>query len=82
MNFKSKVLPVAIGIMLIGLLASTLPAAEIITETDIVEKVVQKEDFIKTADNFIILFDSSSSMKEFVNKGTKETKYDVVNKIL
>jgi len=82
MNFKPKVLPVAIGIMMIGLLASTLPAAEIITETDIVEKVVQKEDFIKTADNFIILFDSSSSMKEFVNKGTKETKYDVVKKIL
>ena len=43
---------------------------------------VKKEDFIKTADNFIILFDSSSSMKEFVNKGTKETKYDVVKKIL
>lgn len=82
MNFKLTVLPMAIGIMLIGLFASTLPAAEIITETDIVEKVVQKEDFIRTADNFIILFDSSSSMKEFVNKGTKETKYDVVKKIL
>jgi hypothetical protein len=82
MNFKLTVLPMAIGIMLIGLFASTLPAAEIITETDIVQKVVQKEDFIKTADNFIILFDSSSSMKEFVNKGTKETKYDVVKKIL
>ncbi len=62
--------------------ASTLPAAEIITEKDIVEKVVKKEDFIKTADNFIILFDSSNSMKEFVNKGTKETKYDVVKKVL
>jgi OOP family OmpA-OmpF porin len=82
MNFKLTVLPMAIGIMLIGLFASTLPAAEIITETDIVEKVVHKEDFIKTADNFIILFDSSSSMKEFVDKGTKETKYDVVKKIL
>jgi OOP family OmpA-OmpF porin len=82
MNFRLTVLPMAIGIMLIGLFASTLPAAEIITETDIVQKVVQKEDFIKTADNFIILFDSSSSMKEFVNKGTKETKYDVVKKIL
>jgi OOP family OmpA-OmpF porin len=82
MNFKLTVIPVAIGIMLIGLFASTLPAAEIITETDIVEKVVPKEEFIKTADNFIILFDSSSSMKEFVDKGTKETKYDVVKKIL
>jgi OOP family OmpA-OmpF porin len=82
MKYKFTILPMAIGIMLIGLFASTIPAAEIITETDIVEKVVQKEDFIRTADNFIILFDSSSSMKEFVNKGTKETKYDVVKKIL
>ncbi|MBW2488740.1 MAG: hypothetical protein JRE72_15050, partial [Deltaproteobacteria bacterium] len=82
MKIKYSVLPMAIGILLVGFLAGTLPAAEIITETDIVENVVQKEDFIKTADNFIILFDSSSSMKEFVNKGTKETKYDVVKKIL
>ena len=82
MKYKFTVLPIAIAIMLIGIFASVLQAAEIITETDIVEKVVQKEDFIKTADNFIILFDSSGSMKEFVNKGTKETKYDVVRKVL
>ena len=82
MKIKHTVSPMVIGILLLGFLAGTLPAAEIITETDIVEKVVQKEDFIRTADNFIILFDSSSSMKEFVNKGTKETKYDVVKKIL
>ena len=82
MQFKSFSFPVVFAIMLIGISVSTLPAAEIITEKDIVEKVVQKEDFIKTADNFIILFDSSSSMKEFINKGTKETKYDVVKKIL
>ena len=82
MKYKYKVLPMAIGILLVGFLAGTLPAAEVITEQDIVQKVVKKEDFIKTADNFIILFDSSSSMKEFVDKGTKETKYDVVKKIL
>jgi OOP family OmpA-OmpF porin len=82
MYFKSITFPMIIAIMLVGLFASTLPAAEIITEKDIVEKVVQKEDFIKTADNFIIMFDSSSSMKEFVNKGTKLTKYDVVKQVL
>ena len=82
MYFKSTVFPMVIGIMLLGFFASTLPAAEIVTEKDIVEKVIQKEDFIRTADNFIILFDSSGSMKEFINKGTKETKYDVVRKIL
>ena len=82
MKYKHTVLPMAIGIFLVAFLAGTLPAAEVITEKDIVEKVVKKEDFIKTADNFIILFDSSDSMKEFVNKGTKETKYDVVKRIL
>jgi OOP family OmpA-OmpF porin len=82
MQYKAFTFPMVIAIALVGFFASTIPAAEIITEKDIVEKVVQKEDFIKTADNFLILFDSSSSMKEFVNKGTKETKYDVVRKIL
>jgi len=82
MKFKTTALSIAVAIMLIGFFANTLPAAEIITEQDIVQKVVKKEDFVRTADNFIIMFDSSSSMKEFINKGTKETKYDVVKKIL
>ena len=82
MYFKSTVIPVVIAFVLVGVFAGALPAAEVITEQDIVQKVVQKEDFIKTADNFIILFDSSSSMKEVIDKGTKETKYDVVKRIL
>jgi OOP family OmpA-OmpF porin len=57
-------------------------AAEIITEEDIVKKVVVDEDFVKTADNFLILFDTSESMAEYVDKGAKVTKYDVARKIL
>jgi OOP family OmpA-OmpF porin len=82
MKFKATAISIAVGIMLIGLFANTLPAAEIITEIDIIEKVVTKEDFVRTADNFMILFDSSSSMKEFIDKGAKETKYDVVRRVL
>ena len=82
MKFKATAVSIAVGIMLIGLFASTLPAAEIITEIDIIEKVVTKEDFVRTADNFMILFDSSASMKEFIDKGAKETKYDVVRRVL
>ena len=82
MKFKATAVSIAVGIMLIGLFASTLPAAEIITEIDIIEKVVTKEDFVRTADNFLILFDSSASMKEFIDKGAKETKYDVVRRVL
>ncbi len=82
MYVKSSVFRMVIAIMLVGLFASTLPAAEIITEQDIVQKVVAKEDLIRTADNFIILFDSSSSMKAYIDTGAKVTKYDVVRKIL
>lgn len=82
MYFKQRIFSMVFGILLVGIFAGTVIAAEIITEKDIVEKVVPTKDFIKTADNFIIMFDSSSSMKEFINKGTKETKYDVVKKIL
>ena len=78
----TSTLSMAVGILLFGFFANSLPAAEIITEKDITENIVTKEDFVRTADNFIILFDSSSSMKEFINKGTKETKYDVVRRVL
>ena len=82
MKYKSTTLSIAIGMIFIGLFANADSAADILTEEDFVEKVVMKEDFVKAADNFIILFDSSDSMNEFINKGTKETKYDVVRKVL
>ena len=78
MKLKYAIFLLALGMVLPGL----LPAAEILTEEDFVKKVVVEENFIKTADNFIILFDTSASMAEYVDKGTKETKYDVARKIL
>ena len=78
MKLKLTVFLMVLGMVLPGL----LPAAEIITEEDIIQKVVVEEDFIKTADNFLILFDTSSSMAEYVDKGAKVTKYDVARKIL
>ncbi len=78
MKIKLTVFLMVLGFVLPGL----LPAAEIITEEDIIKRVVVEEDFIKTADNFLILFDTSSSMAEYVDKGAKETKYDVARKIL
>ena len=78
MKLKLTVLLMAVGLVLPGFLT----AAEIITEEDIVKKVVVEEDFVKTADNFLILFDTSASMAEYVDKGAKITKYDVARKIL
>lgn len=45
------------------------------------QKLVLTKDFIKTADNFIILFDASSSMKEKY-KGTDMTRVQVAKKLL
>jgi OOP family OmpA-OmpF porin len=69
--------------MVLGmLLPGLLPAAEVLTEEDFIKKVVVEDDFIKTADNFLILFDTSESMAAYVDKGAKVTKYDVARKIL
>ena len=78
MRIKLTVFLMVIGMVLPGL----LPAAEVLTEEDFVRKVVVKEDFLRTADNFIILFDASTSMNERLDKGKPETKYDVAKKIL
>jgi len=78
MKLKLTVFLMVVGMILPGI----LPAAEIITEEDMIKKVVVEENFIKTADNFLILFDTSSSMAEYVDKGKKISKYDVARKIL
>ena len=70
------------GILLTGFVVSNVAAIEILTEEDLVKNIVQKEQFIKTADNFIIMFDASSSMLEPYAKDTSMTRYDVAKKIL
>lgn len=63
--------------LMTGLIATKASAFEIITEDDLVQKVVVEEDLIKTADNAIILMDASESMgKTF--PGTNMTRYEVM----
>jgi len=78
MKLKLTVLLMVLGMMVPGL----LPAAEIITEEDISKKVVIEENFVKLADNFIVLFDSSNSMKRQYKKGSPESRYELARKIL
>ena len=82
MNFKGIFLTMIFGILLGFLFVNPVSAAEVLTEEDFVKKVVVEDNFIKMADNFVILFDTSSSMAEYVDKGAKTTKYDVARKIL
>ncbi len=73
-----------IVLMLTGLVVwgiSTAGAVEIIT-ADVLEKEILTEiDFIKNADNFIIMFDSSKTMQETL-PGTNKSKLTVAKEIL
>jgi OOP family OmpA-OmpF porin len=78
MKLKLTILFVIMGMILPGLLA----AAEVLTRDDFVNKVVTEKNLVKTADNFIILFDSSNSMASRYKKGMPESRYDVAKRIL
>jgi len=78
MKLKLTVLLMVLGMILPGL----LPAAEIVTKDDIQKKVVVEDNFIKLADNFIVLFDASNSMKRQYKKGMPESRYELAKTIL
>jgi OOP family OmpA-OmpF porin len=61
---KRKSAVTALFLSLLFVAVSSVSAFEIIEEKDIVEEVVVKENFIKQADNFIVLFDTSRSMAD------------------
>jgi len=81
-NFKSILLMMLFGMILPGLVATQAAGFEIITKEDIVEKIVMKEDFIKTADNFIVLMDTSQSMNHRWQKDSTKSKHEVAKEIL
>jgi OOP family OmpA-OmpF porin len=70
------------AIILTGALISNVVAVDIFTEEDFKQKIVKKEYFVKTADNFIILFDTSSSMADSFKKGSSQTQYEVALELL
>jgi OOP family OmpA-OmpF porin len=70
-----------LGIVFFGLTASHVTAAEKVIEQETVTTVSQEPELVKTADNFIILFDSSSSMNEPYGN-TNMTKLAAAKEIL
>jgi OOP family OmpA-OmpF porin len=64
-----------------GLAAKAVVEEKVIEKEVVIEKVVLKEKYVKTADNFVILFDSSGSMGEpYKDTGMKQV--EVARKIL
>lgn len=53
-----------LGLVFLGFTGPHVMAAEKVMEQDTVTTVIEHTSIVKTADNFIILFDSSSSMNE------------------
>ena len=81
-NFKFILLLMLFGMIAPGLIATQAAAFEIITKEDIIQKTVMKEDFIKTADNFIVLMDTSESMNHRWAKDSTKSKLEVAKEIL
>jgi OOP family OmpA-OmpF porin len=81
-NLKFILLMMICGMILPALLVDQVAGFEIITKEDIVEKIVMKEDFIKTADNFIVLMDTSQSMNHRWQKDSTRSKLEVAKEIL
>ncbi len=58
------VLILVAALALSGAFVSESSALEVVVEEDIVENVIEKENFVKVVDNFIVLFDASRSMAD------------------
>jgi OOP family OmpA-OmpF porin len=71
----------ALGLLFFDFAATHVMAAEVIVEQENVPVVTQKVNLVKTADNFIILLDSSSSMNDRY-RNTSMTKLAAAKEIL
>ena len=78
-NWKFKV--VVLLVFFLSMMVSVSFAVEAVVEKEKVPGVIITKEIIKTADNFIVMFDSSSSMKEpFQDTGL--TTLDAAKKLL
>lgn len=82
MKSKTVTLVLAFGMMLFGFLATDLLAIEILTEQDVTEQIITNEDIVKTADNFIVMLDTSGSMTEPCEMNKTMTRLEVAKKTL
>lgn len=79
--YKWVFLSLLVGVALFGWITKEAAALEIITEEDITKEIVTTVDLVKTADNAIILFDSSSSMAKPL-KGSETPRLEALKEML
>ena len=78
MKLKLTLFLIVMGMILPGL----LPATEVLTQADFTERAIAEEHFIKLADNFLVMFDASNSMRRQYKKGAPESRYEIARTIL
>ncbi len=78
MKIKLTLFLMVMGMILPGL----LPATEILTQADFTERAIAEEHFVKLADNFLVMFDASNSMKRQYKKNAPESRYEIARNIL
>ena len=64
MKRKLLVSVIVAAMAVLGMLVAEPQALEIVTKEDIQQNVIEKENFIRVVDNFIVLFDASRSMAD------------------
>ena len=80
-GYKWVLLSLLVGTVLFGWVAKEASAIEIITEEDVRKEIVTKVHLVKTADNAIILFDSSASMAKPL-KGSETPRLEALKEML
>ncbi len=81
MKLKIAALAIVFGLMSLGFVTNEASAAEIITKQDFVQKIITQKHLIKMVNNFIVLFDTSSSTKKLF-KGTGTPKFEIAKSTL
>ena len=80
-GYKWVLLSLLLGMALFAWIAKEAAALEIITEEDVKKEIVTTLQLVKTADNAIILFDSSRSMAKAL-KGTETPRLEALKEML
>jgi OOP family OmpA-OmpF porin len=81
MRKKFRLSSLVIAVFFLSMMIGVSFAAEAVMEKEEVPSVVVSKEIVKTADNFVVLLDASSSMNE-PYLDTKMSKLDAVKKLL
>ncbi len=81
MKSTAFVLSTVVGMILVGMLATHVPAAEVITKTEKITWYDVEIEAVKTAENFLVLFNTAKTMgRPYKNTGMRHI--DVAKEIL